>query len=439
MKHRKILSTVLLICLMLTLFSACTNNSNNNENDDYENGNLGENENQSNENQGSENQGGNNSNNKNEGSDDESAADEKISITTIESNYSEGLAFVKTDDDSPLYCIDKSGKTVFTVDASYVGSGFHNGLTLLMQKEPVLCDKTGKIITAQDLGGDSLVCDNLEIFNDGFILVKKTTTSYKGSVDEIAVFNSKLEKIVDFSSELYTAFIEDYNYNGTCYYNGYLFDRTITESVLDLRTGKISTNLSEWVKTIELKNDYDFWRAGNHWNGQFTPANDEEYFIYDFRDELSSTEYYPTVTPVIDLSEYENVSVISQGYFGSGFVDDVAALSFEVYDSEVGRRYYFTIMDKNGEFLFEPIETQGMVSSLKYDDGFFVLNTSKYYIEVYNKSGKVASMKYEEPSSFIWNITYDINDGIIYVSLTSYSNHNEDWAEFYTTDLKPLF
>ncbi len=377
-----------------------------------------------------------------------SNSDDAVKIGKIVTGYHEGLMFIENTTNMGMHtisCIDKTGKTVFSIEASYIISGFHNGLAFVMRDKAVLCDKTGKIITAQDLGGTSFDADNPKIFEDGYILVNKTTTSFQGSVNEMAVFNSDLEKIVDFSSDLYNWYNNDYQYNGTTYYNGYLFDRDITGGVLDLRTGERSQNLAVWVENMELKNETDFWLAGERWNGTFSTPNGEIYFIYDRRDYLSSSEYHPVITPVIDLSEAGG-RIRSNNQIGTGFVDGYAALVFEVMDSEVGERHYFTILDKDGNYCFEPVEVAGTIDEVKTENGIFVLsvvphsrNESSYYIEVYDVSGKIGVKEYQKPDTSFWSIDFDISDSIIFIQYDDYNTLGKKWIGIYKTDMQPLF
>lgn len=360
-----------------------------------------------------------------------------VTINNICSGYHEGLMFITTSEPSSykqkISCIDKKGKTIFTIDAVAIISGFHNGLALVAEDsgrydyEYVLCDKTGKITTPQQLGGDTFVMNKTEIFEDGYILVKKTTTSYQGSVDEMAVFNSKLEKIVDFSSELYDWYKNDYSYNGTSYYNGYLFDGGITKKVLDLRTGKRTENLLEWAKNLELRNKTDLWIF-----------NDD--FIYDYRDQVTANTYDPVLSPIIDLSSYDNMRIISQTPIKSpGYVDGYAALVFDTRDSNGGWCNYFTIMDENGNFCFEPLETQGVIQELKSDNGVFALLTQKGYVEVYDQSGKIASKLCAEEMEMFEEIRYDISDETIYIIFDSLVDNEKDWIAIYDMKFNPIF
>lgn len=375
-----------------------------------------------------------------------SNSNDALKIGKIVDGYHEGLMFTENTTTMamhPISCIDKTGKTVFSIEASYIISGFHNGLAFVMQEKAVLCDKTGKIITAQELGGTFFDSYNPEIFEDGYILVNKTTTSFQGSVNEMAVFNSNLEKIVDFSSDLYNWYNNDYHYGRTGYYNGYLFDRGITGSVLDLRTGERSQNLAVWVENMELKNETDFWLAGERWNGVFSTANGEIYFIYDKRDYLSSSEYHPVITPVLDLSQAGG-RIRSKNQIGTGFVDGYAALVFEVMDSEVGERHYFTILGKDGNYCFEPVEIAGLIDEIKTENGIFVLsivprnrNETTYYIEVYDISGRIGVKEYQKSATNVWSFDFDISDGVIFIQYDDYNT--KEWIGVYKTDMQPLF
>lgn len=375
-----------------------------------------------------------------------SNSDDFVKIGKIVDGYHEGLMFIENYANRGMHtisCIDKTGKTVFSIEASYIISGFHSGLALVMQEKAVLCDKTGKIITAQELGGTSFDADNPKIFEDGYILVNKTTTSFQGSVDEMAVFNSDLEKIVDFSSDLYNWYNNDYQYNGTRYYNGYLFDRSITNSVLDLRTGERSQNLAEWVENMKLKNETDFWLAAG-WNSGFSTANDETYYIYDMRDYLSSSERHPVITPVLDLSQAGG-RIRSENQMGTGFVDGYAALVFEVEDSEVGERHYFTILGKDGNYCFEPVEIAGLIDKIKTENGIFVLSivprnrNETTHIEVYDISGRIGAKEYQKSATNFWVFDFDISDGVIFIQCDDYTTSGKEWIGIYKTDMQPLF
>lgn len=377
-----------------------------------------------------------------------SDADDNVDyqITHVCAGYSEGLMFVDTTqltmENHTISCIDKKGKIIFEIEASYVISGFYNGFALVMQEKAVLCDKTGKVITAGELGADSFIYDRTEIFEDGYILAKRVTTTFQGSVDEMAVFNSKLEKTVDFSKELYDQYINHFSYNGTMYYDGYLFG--VVESYLDLRTGTLYDDISELSSKLNCENNSDLWLAAGRYNGTFSVANDEEYFIYDYRDRLSSDEYHPTITPVIDLSEYaETATVCSMNKLGDrGYVDGTAALQFVVQDSERGVINYFTIMDESGSFCFEPIETKGTINNVKNENGIYVLQTYYYTsngeiaenIEVYDRSGFIGSLKCDHSL-----VDFDIGDGVIHVEMGYFDNAYKSYANIFTTELKPLF
>ncbi len=379
-------------------------------------------------------------------------------ITDIGTGYNEGLMFVQINDPetTAMACIDKSGNIVFEVEVGNIGSsiavpcGFHNGLAVLdtyidQQREYKLCDKTGKIITAEDLDADSFIFDDnaIKAFKDGYIFTKKTTTSFNGSVDELAIFNAELEKIVDFSEDLYDKYI---NYGNSNYYDGYLFS-DFKDNYIDLRTGTIYDDISKLQSKLILKNKSDFWIDAYKYNYE-TANNEEEYYIFDYLEKLFSDERDPIVTPIVDLSEYKETakiqSVNALGY--TGYADGTAGLLFTVSDSEVGNRYYFTILDETGKFCFEPIETQGFVKSVKYENGVYALlehpnihDNKVFNIEVYDKSGKTANKEYIVPEDTnVSYVAHELSDSVIYVHISA-GVKKIPIVDILTTDLQPLF
>ena len=134
-----------------------------------------------------------------------------LAFVTMKSNtgYKEG----------DIVCIDKQGYVQFvlssTTDEQYeyvIGSDWENRFSGNYayiyrrhsdgSRDNVLCDKEGKLIKPEDLGATRFLTGKIaqEMFlNEGYILAMKTTTSFTGSVDEVAIFNNKLEKVLDYS------------------------------------------------------------------------------------------------------------------------------------------------------------------------------------------------------------------------------------------------
>lgn len=376
----------------------------------------------------------------NDGESNGNSSFETVSFYQFVTGYSEGLAFVTKDKyGSNPTCIDKNGNEVFSFEGGRVLSGFHNGWAMLSKwnseenKDIVfLCDKNGNVKTAEDLGGDALVY-RAGAFEDGYIFVEKTTTNYQGSIDEMAVFNSKMEKIVDFSSEFYICY---YNV-GNAYYNGYLLGKYDSYDIyLNLKNGVLGIADFEFYDSLTVEHESDMWRVDSSW----------DYFLYDRRDE--------TRTRIIDLtdtnarirsSNYKFVYYNNYGaYYSVGYNDGYAGVVFKVEDSQVGKRNYFTIMDENGDYSFEPIETNGIVEQIKNENGVFVLYNvnefrNKASVEVYDQRGRIASIEFEIDDYHNFDMYFSESIICLRYAPWSASNVNETWIGVYNTKLEPIF
>lgn len=343
-------------------------------------------------------------------------------------SYSDGLAFIRLDQaSSPLYCIDKTGKIVFTLEGYGVTCGFHNGYALLQDtanNRHVLCDKQGNITTFDEFGGGSFMDKDYytEMFADGYILLKKTETSFTGSTDYIAVLtykNGKWEKTTDFSDQLGSDYDKVGGKNGTQYYNGYLYMSTL-DRYFDLKAGVICEGMKDLYADMVLKNKSDFWEK-----------NSDTYddYIYDSRKAWLTDDWFPENEPIIDLKQYsETLSLVT------GYKDGTCIVTFCS-----GSKNYLTFMDEEGNFLFEPVEATTYFGSYPsprfYQENGTVTVVSGYnqtIIETFNTSGKIAEMAISGSYSIY------VSDGVIVIS-TYVEELKDTYFTFYTLDMQPLF
>ena len=132
----KKLLALILAALMLFSITACNTTQNNLDDKDDDTQNIVNN-----------NEGGdsNNPSDNNPSDNNPSNSDDFVKIGKIVDGYHEGLMFIENYANMGMHtmsCIDKTGKTVFSIEASYIISGFHNGLAFVMRDKAVLCDKT---------------------------------------------------------------------------------------------------------------------------------------------------------------------------------------------------------------------------------------------------------------------------------------------------------
>lgn len=323
--------------------------------------------------------------------------------------FSEGYAFVNLNSDiSKEYCIDKSGNILFSINVAVHGqtSGFHNGVCAFGSglHEYTLCDVNGKLTTAADLGGTRILMDfpstygddrgEYLAFCDGYIFVEKTDSS---SAKKVAIFNSKLEKIVDFSeavAELYDDFKKE------SYVSGYLYNSKF--EVFDLNTGKLVEDVNELAKNIELDHPSDVWYYSNH----------------KFYSLLESKQ-----TPVIDLSQHTTLVT----YVTPKFKDGEVGLVF----NENGA-YSFTVLLENGEFAFVPVSLAGSGAMVRCENGKYVVVSSNM-MYTFTKNGKVAELNIGDMAD---RATILMGDDVV---LVERYNNTSVTTLYYTLDLKPLF
>ena len=317
----------------------------------------------------------------------------KSNIITNAWGYSNGYMFVQFDNSNEeTYCIDKKGKIVFTLDGNYsCVIGFHNDIAAVQEcesKEIYLCDISGNLIAAEDVGGTAFMLDSSEIivnmFKDGYIPVKQTTTSYTGSTDKLGIIDPSLNFITEFDESFYEDFYES-GYSAMAlswygyveigeYYDGYIF---ITNSYgggsyIDLRTGEISRDILEMYYSINLKNKSDMWRIEREFYK-------EELYFYDIRDNSERFEH----TSVMDLDIYFDTIKFPCGYFDDGYCPVI----MEVEDSNTGTEYFFGIIKENIEnrweiFCFEPVNLNCHYEPEVYraNDKFLVTSGARFVI-----------------------------------------------------------
>lgn len=341
--------------------------------------------------------------------------------------YSEGYMFAYLDgSNQKLYCINDKGENAFTLDGHYYNIiNFKNGIAALdtLDKGYYLCDTSGKITSAEELGGTSFILDagdtTAEMFADGYILLKKTTTSYTGAVEELSIIDAEFNTIVPFSADLYQAYQQNFVYNGTNYYGGYLYGPF--DTYLNLRTGVVGEGISQMYENLQVAYESDMWRVNSSW---------DSVIVYDIR---YSGEYGDYAT-VLDLSEYAETIDAGEIRFSQG----MSPVVFRVEGDNYSVKNYFTIMKEDGSFCFEPVECNYFdpaVSWIRGSNGKYLVLTRKngtqpsvYTVESYDTNGKVAEREFKE------GLPYLVNCGEEVLTV----NFGKSYG-FYTYDLKPLF
>ena len=368
---------------------------------------------------------------------------------TYASGYCNGLMFVQYDNlQDTTYCIDKNGNIVFTLNGNYsCVIGFYNDIAAVQEldsKEIFLCDITGSLTDAEDVGGTAYMLDSsvlsTNMFIDGYIPVKKTTTTYKGSFDYLGIIDPELNIITSYNAEFYLYFknkidkAKEYGYI-IDYYSGCIFEIHGSQfyGYVSLRSGKYSLELPDMLSEIEVEYESDMW---------FTKktSSSENFGIYDMFHyytprQLDADKHYGWYDPIISLSDYYN------SLNGLEFNNGIAPAIFNVNDSNTGDAFFFTLIKANDEydsisFYFEPVNLQCMSAIKVYE------SNEKYLIETEVYEGHLDKNKY-----FLFDTQgkiaeYNLNTGEIVPSLFSDDViivYDDGKYYPYTLDFKPLF
>lgn len=316
--------------------------------------------------------------------------------------YSEGLAFVSVDNNKDkTYCINEEGYIVFeldfrTVDAmGKIYSRFVNGLALVGD---AICDTKGNLTMPEDVGATTFCDIALE---GGYIVAEKITSDYSSSKKELGVMNTKFEWVVNPSEDLYniTGGVSMIATSNNCfYYNDYFYFEG-TKVYLNLKTGETTEQIDNF--------------PSSQWMGSYKG-------FYD----LNNNE-------MLNLESYETLNMA----IGSSFIGGKAPVRF--INTETNK-YYFTVINEAGEFLFEPIETIKFEKFVYDGETILVLSNavSAKTIVSYNLQGEKLGQIDTDTVATNHNFTCRLNDGIVVLNGGSnfkYVNY------YYNTDFTSLF
>ena len=400
---KKILA--LLLVFLMILFVAACNSSSDDFDDDDKNGNV-------NSMGGSSNNGDNGNN----------AGNNFVNMDSVTdaSGYKNGLMQVAekgADGRIQIFFVNKKGERVFDLpsvegktyiynsfDSGFFGKYYpitqaatdsYNSYTARYEIEnTVLIDTSGKLINPIDVGvTDFLGWEEdiaLDMMQDGYILAKIDKESYsEGTVTSLLVLDNNFKKLADLSG---VVGINDlYSYK---YFHGYIYNE---DGAIDLKNGRVYSDISDVYSQITLKHESDWWEYGN---GGY----------YDIRD--------PEKKIVLSM---ENFPDTRDGYFY--FADGLCAIMFN--SSGI---YYFSIINEKGEMLFEPVKLSGAARVCSCN-GVYAVLTDKY-LYTFDKSGKIAELAHQTTAS---PGTFYFSEDVIVLRFYGPS------VRVYTSDLKPLF
>lgn len=313
--------------------------------------------------------------------------------------FSEGLAFVElAKDRDKTYCIDKNGNIVFelNIDLSVNGdisSSFINGLAYVNEG---LCDTSGKVTKPEDVGATSFIY--IPTLKAGYILAEVIKADHSTASMKLGVLNTKFEWTVEPSEDLYKEFTNEYGWfciSSALYTSDYtvgdIYYNTDLNKRLNLKTGEVT---NDKLKTEKVDSSLWLRKYGyDHYTGYSLPEGCSD----SSQDEL-----------IIDLTEKGFV------YNATSFVNGRAAVMY--YNASV-KKYYVTMIDENGEHLFEPVETA--CNSVETDGEYVLVSDAKLgnadHAQIYNYQGeKMCELDFSKDSGKAHIL--QISDGVVLVS-----------------------
>lgn len=328
--------------------------------------------------------------------------------------FYEGLAGICIEDE--VYFIDEDGNLKISLGSeAYLFKNktrFCNGLCYIYtsDKGNVYINKEGKIITPEDLGGTAffngnngvVYINNEELLAAGYIVVNRITSSFDGALFETAIFNTDLEQIQPYSAQLYTLFHDEFEQasinNGYLYYYAGEKDGTAIYKTYHIDTNVFAEYTSENFP-YENKMDETYYNAQE--NGMVRDGK-----------------------LVLDLSQYPTLrDVIYKGKKG-----------LAIFYNEANEEF-FTVLDENGNMLFEPIRGTIRTTLGEVFDGTIIVayeylgrdnGVNKGEIITYNTNGeKLGSIEVLFGANVIDTKEIDLGDNSIMLKNRNYHDRSK--------------
>ncbi len=343
------------------------------------------------------------------------------------SEFSDGFALVGLEGDKEkTYCINEKGEIVFEVN-KYIfdNEGNTNGdrvigdfatiSTSSAYKEKDIIDLNGKVTTPADVGATTFY-DLKTTLGNGYIIADMVSGDYQGTVKKLGVMNTNFEWVVEPNESLYATFEKELEDSRSSNSNNFVKDDiyyyTDLGMGLNFKTGEVVTNVD--FKVIAPSSSWYVAHNGSSgtYAGYCIPFTNEE---------------------AIDLSSKSNLVGASE------FANNKACL---VYKNDDLKKYYITMIDEQGNHLFEPVETD---CSIVETDGEYIvaskrmnLSDETQYIETFNSKGeKLGQLDLTQYGSDLHYWAH-IRDGVVVVNARNDAITITKHL-YFDTSLKPLF
>lgn len=334
-------------------------------------------------------------------------------------DFSDGKAFVILEDSKKRMFIDNTGKELFSIkDDQMPYTQFFNGVFIISNthQEPkdmpygstiapdMLINAKNEIIASPEKQGYSLFCvEQIEegkqfnthaLLADGYILAYKKSESFEGIKIELGVLNTKGEWTVPLSTDNPISKFVAKNGEDVSLKYEYLGDGVICfESEFEYGSQFYNIKDNYWFtigfKTRGLISQINF-------DNGVTVISDFDGNIYMLTNRGATTKFngdeLKVENAIIDYSS--GLFFYNNGFYNSSGVKEIdlskytiiehSNMHFEGDNAIIGivnsaGSYYYTVIDKTGKFLFEPIEMgfSGILSEeiISYSNNIFIYQT----------------------------------------------------------------
>lgn len=251
------------------------------------------------------------------------------------------MAWVKpNDDDSNWQLIDTKGNVLFTLeDNEEPITNFKRGIAIVDYKKVI--DKNGNVVSSVEDGEYDKINTDEESF-EGYVFVEKTVSNIEGTNTKYGILDNDGSWYHKLDSKIG---LLKYNAIGTMLYYG-------SDTCYDLKNNEFIDEETYMKRGFDRSfHDGLIYLTVDEDTGYVNlPVDGEDFEVIKNKKKIKKTGYYDEkLNLVIDLSKYSYCNPIS--HFQNGY----CPIIIRNPDS----KDFYTVLNKKGEFVFEPIEQPG--------------------------------------------------------------------------------
>ena len=296
-----------------------------------------------------------------------------VSINQTADFNKDGLVILQSD--GVNYVIDKEFKVLWTFDGFNDGQGFVDGYIRVQQDDKtVVYDKNGE----EKFSYGEHDYERVELVSGGCLVITKKDDTYNSSSTKTGVYNIEKQEYVLQPSEEYVSKVQDKGDGMLCLDWSYKkYFNTKTEKIVEYQ----ESFMDDFVDGYTIKGTTNSILVFDE-NGGMTEIkepNGEVPGVYNYTNGMAFDVYNSTL---FNLETKTAISLKSQFHDVDDdtlFENGYALVKF----SNEGSTPYYTVIDKSGNMLFEPVKINNDNTVLDNGESMRVINstlTDSYFI-----------------------------------------------------------